>query len=142
MNQIKNNNKKFFKKSNNKGITLMELIIALAIIAIIAGIVALNLFGTTDRARIRSDIQSTLVLRSALDIYKLRPNHNIGDISTVLDTLYDLGYINSPTKEDSTQTAGAYWVIHNNNIYLDLTNVNINTNFLNNNEGSIIKGWN
>ena len=140
MKQEKKN--KNFKKSSNKGITLMELIIALAIIAIIAGIVALNLFGTTDRARIRSDVQSTLILRSALDIYRLRPSHHIDSIDNVLTRLYDFGYINSATERNSTQTEGAYWIIHDDNIYLDLANSSVNTDFLSENEGSLIIGWN
>ncbi|MCL1924092.1 MAG: prepilin-type N-terminal cleavage/methylation domain-containing protein [Defluviitaleaceae bacterium] len=130
---------KKIKKKKNSAITLMELIIALAIIAIIAGIIALNLFGTTDRARIRSDIQSTIVLRSAVTLYRLGAGRVIGNnIDSLLTSLYDYGYINNPA--GSPQIQGAIWVIHNDNIYLNLASMETDMDlyFLNENERSVL----
>jgi len=124
-------------KKKNSGITLMELIIALAIIAIIAGIVALNLFGTTDRARLRSDVQSTLVLRSATEMYSLGTGRSMGNSAEeLLENLYKHGYLHYVP---NTQTEDAKWVIQNGRIYLNIPS-DIDIDFLNYNEKSVILG--
>ena len=112
------------KKKNSAGITLMELIIVLAVIAIVGAIVAPNLFGIADRARLRSDVQSTIVLRNALDLYTLeRGNPPTGTISQVLDYLYNQGYIASPVTpygDLGPQTTGASWQLQGGTIVLTL----------------------
>ena len=99
-------------KTQAKGFTLLELLIALAILAIIAAILIPNFFVTTDRARLRSDIQSARVIQNAIDLYNAERTPNItGDINdATLTRLYDAGFLRERTP--SPQTYLAVWGNH------------------------------
>ena len=111
-------------KKSNAGITLMELIVVLAIIVIIGAIITPNFFAMQDRARVRSDIQSTVVLRNALSLQILETGENVsGSISDILGSLYDGNYISfevSSSGDNGPQTLGAQWILSNNQIYLSI----------------------
>ncbi|MCL2405686.1 MAG: prepilin-type N-terminal cleavage/methylation domain-containing protein [Defluviitaleaceae bacterium] len=96
------------KKISNKGFTLIELLIALAIIAIIAAILIPNFFVTTDRARLRSDIQSARVIQSAVELYRAeRGRAPVGDMNTILTSLTTAGFLRA--RYTDIQTEGAVW---------------------------------
>lgn len=109
---------------NSKGITLIEIIIVLAIIAIVGAIIVPNLLGIADRARLRSDIQSTIVLRNALNLYMVESGSATvsNDISHVLTRLYSNGYLLYQISASDPQTYGAVWQILNNQILLIVPN--------------------
>ena len=98
----------------------MELTIVLAILAIIAAILIPTFLNTTDRARLRSDIQSTHVIHNAMELYRAERGRavagstNIGtdtiNMVTVLNNLYDAGYLPEMDVNDA-QTDGAVWAI-------------------------------
>jgi len=95
----------------NKGFTLLELLIALAILAIIAAILIPNFFATTDRARLRSDIQSARVIQNAIDLYNVERTPAIsGDMGAILDRLQAQGFLRE--RYTSPQTEGAIWARH------------------------------
>lgn len=124
-------------KKKDSGITLMELIIALAIIAVITAIIAVNLFGTTDRARLRSDVQSTIVLRSATEIFRIGGREVPGSFDELITLLYSGGYINSDNY--SPQTGGNWIVGSTDRVYLVLpTDFSLDLGFLNDNEIELI----
>ena len=97
------------KKTGTKGFTLLELLIALAIIAIIAAILIPNFFATTDRARLRSDIQSARVIQNAMELYRAeRGAYPTGNINEILDRLYATDFLSA---QATPQTELAVWAI-------------------------------
>lgn len=92
-----------------QGMTLIELIIVLAVIAIISAILVPNFLGTTEKARLKSDVQSSIVLQNALDLYNAEqsaamPKTDAGEIITELSAK---GYINKD--EAVLQSESAIW---------------------------------
>ena len=96
---------------SQEGLTLIELIIVLAIIAIIGAIIVPNFLVTTDRARLKSDIQSAKTIQSAVALYHAEQGESLDsfNIENILTKLHATGYIKE-TKADETQTPGAKWV--------------------------------
>ena len=96
-------------QKKTKGFTLLELLIALAILAIIAAILIPNFFATTDRARLRSDIQSARVIQNAIELYRAErgPAPDGTSMEGVLETLTTAGFLRA--RYTDIQTEGATW---------------------------------
>ncbi|MBP3233965.1 MAG: type II secretion system protein [Eubacterium sp.] len=102
------------KKTNNKGFTLVELIVVLVILAILAAILVPALLGYIDRARekqVTTNAEAALVASQALmaDAYKTFANPNtevtkanIVDLTDIAETSWQAKY--SATSYDSTAT--------------------------------------
>ena len=102
-----------------KGFTLLELIIVLAILAIIAVILIPNFFATTDRARLRSDIQSARVIHNAMVLYELERNVTLtGDLGPILVRLRTAGFLNADAAD--IQTTGAAWAIVSDQVVVNI----------------------
>lgn len=67
-------NKKRNCRNNEAGFTLIELILVTVIIAVLAGMVTLNLRGTARDAKIRSALGDIKTYQSAIDIFALEHN--------------------------------------------------------------------
>jgi len=94
---------------NNKGFTLMELTIVLAILAIIAAILIPSFLTTSDRARLRGDIHSARVIQNAYELYRLERGVSPGDsIDSIIERLQMTDYL--PGGDMETQTNGGMWV--------------------------------
>ena len=97
----------------NKGFTLIELVIVMALLAIIAAIVVPMFLLTTDRARLRADVQSARVINNAMDLYRMERGRavdyspNVTTMEQIIDHLIYTGYINP--RNINLQTAGADW---------------------------------
>ena len=78
------------KKTNNKGFSLVELIIVIAIMAILVGAIAPALIRYIDKSRKSNDVTSAKTIKTAVetalgneDIYSYLTNITTGDFSTV-----------------------------------------------------------
>ena len=104
-----------------KGFTLMEITIVLAVLAIIAAILIPTFMATTDRARLRSDIQSARVIQNALDLYVAErgrlPVTAVG-ASQIIQVLQDTDFL--PQGNINTQTANASWQIDSNRVFINI----------------------
>jgi prepilin-type N-terminal cleavage/methylation domain-containing protein len=96
-------------KPLNTGLTLIELIIVLAVIAIIGAILIPNFLTQTDKARLKSDIHSARVIQNALELYNAEQSRPLaaGDMEAILKELGEKGYINNV--QAAIQTEGAKW---------------------------------
>ena len=102
---------------NTKGITLIELIIVLAVLAILAAVLIPNFFNVTDRARLRSDIQSARVIHSAMELYRIERGTQLsGSMTEILNTLRTAGLISN--RAANIQTANAEWRAGDNLVYV------------------------
>jgi len=101
----------------------MELTIVLAILAIIAVILIPTFLNTTDRARLRSDIQSARAIQNAMDLYRAErnPASTWGtNITSALEDLYDAGFFS--IENPVPQTEGAAWgVTSQGQVYVNIS---------------------
>ena len=93
----------------DRGFTLIELAIVLAIIAIVGAIILPNFLSTTDRAKLRSDVQSARVLQNASELYDAEHGTALAraDAGRDIALLENGGYL--PKNGAVIQTTGASW---------------------------------
>lgn len=91
----------------HKGFSLMELTIVLALLAIIAAIIIPMFLITTDRARLRGDIQSARVIQNAIDLYRIERGRNVqgATVAAMVQNLATAGYLDARNTEVQTQDA-------------------------------------
>ena len=108
--------------------TLIELIIVIAIIAIIGAILIPNFLNTTDRARLRSDVQTTRVLQNAMELYNTEQGGQLGtgSITDVIARLNTTGYIDADRVR--LQTRGAAFTLVDGRVRLNLSGSDVPEN--------------
>jgi len=89
------------KKLNNKGVTLVEITIAISLVVMISSIAFTNLNKVQEKAKINTDKIVAANLASAASIYRLEENNTSTQITT--QTLKDNGYINTVPKSQSNK---------------------------------------
>ena len=100
--------KQKMKKQN--GFTLIELTVVLAILAIIAAILVPTFLITTDRARLRGDIQTARIIQNAMELYNIEqrvPLPANANMQSRLDSLISARYL--PDRDIQPQTHAAIW---------------------------------
>lgn len=63
------------KEMNNKGFSLVELIIVIAIMAILVGVLAPQFIKYVERSRISTDMQNVEQLKTAIEVYIADPSN-------------------------------------------------------------------
>jgi prepilin-type N-terminal cleavage/methylation domain-containing protein len=100
-------------RKKNKGLTLMELTIVLALLAIVAAILIPVFLLTTDRSRLRADIQSAHVIQNAMDLYRIERRRSVTgyphDVEAMVTNLANAGFLNR--RNLVIQTEDAEWRI-------------------------------
>lgn len=114
--------KKLFREE--KGFTMIELIIVIAIIGIIGAIVAPNFTSTTDNSRFKADIQSVRAYNNAKVLYEAeRGTMAETTVDTIITELFDEGYLQAD--ENVPQLEGACYDLDANiNFVLNINGVN------------------
>ena len=110
------------KINASKGLTLIELTIVLAIIAIIAAILIPTFLTATDRARLRSDVQSARVIQNAIDLYRAERGRNVEGttVYTIIQNLSAAGLLDNI--DARAQSQGATWTqIQGLGVVVDIT---------------------
>jgi len=109
---------------NTRGFTLMELTIVLAVLAIVAAILVPTFLTTTDRARLRSDIQSAHVISNAMELYRAERGVSVtngaADMGAVLTGLHTAGFLRDMRVGDA-QTDGAVWSMNGGRVVVDIS---------------------
>ncbi len=97
------------KISDKRAFTLVELVIVIAVIAIISAIVLPNFTGTTEKSRLKADVQSTRILQNASELYDAEQATPLARSSFATDCaeLKTAGYLKN--EELAVQTSGAVW---------------------------------
>jgi prepilin-type N-terminal cleavage/methylation domain-containing protein len=105
--------KKFLEKikerlSNESGFTMIELIIVIALIAIIGAMLVPSFAETTARSRIKTDINGLTTIQNAVDLYEAETGKKITSIAagSRINTLTTMGYLKSGVK--AQQSGGTY----------------------------------
>ncbi len=105
-----------------KGLTLVELVMVLAVLAIIGAILVPNFLSTTDRARLKSDIQSARVIENAMELYRSERGLDVAggnDVAKIVTNLKTQGYLKEGTV--LLQTAKAAWVKNASGVIVDIS---------------------
>ncbi len=73
------------KKMNNKGFSLVELIIVIAIMAVLVGVLAPQFLKYVERSRKSTDVQTVAEIISAVNVYVADPNSNVATGSDTIE---------------------------------------------------------
>ena len=105
----------------NKGFTLIELTIVLALLAIIAAIVIPTFILTTDRARLRADANSALAIQRSMELYRIEQGRVVAgnSVDEMLQNLVAAGYVDSLNVV--IQSQGAFWQLYQGGIVVNIS---------------------
>lgn len=64
-------NHRLFRRHRARGMTMIEILVVLAIVALISGVIAVAVIGHLERARIQTSRESARVIRGAVTTYRM-----------------------------------------------------------------------
>jgi general secretion pathway protein G len=95
------------QRKNRRGFTLIELIVVLAIVALLVSVVAPRYFRSVDNAREASLHTSLNVMRDAIDKYTADKGH----YPAALDTLVQAGYLRKIPVDPLTERSDSWQML-------------------------------
>ena len=116
-----------------QGLTLMEVLIVLAIVAILGAILVPNFITATNRARLRADVQSTMVIQQMMDLYNAERGATITtsrSAEEVIQRLVETGRL-AEGQDHIPQIADATFELYNHRLVLNLS-TSVSTGIRNN----------
>ena len=114
--------------TNEKGFTLLEVVIVLAVLGVIFLILAPNFSDTITKAKIKSDIQSARVITEAVRLYEAEKGTELSanNQGALVDFLIQEKYLESNSKT-APQTGGTYTYDSTNKIVKVSLSADLNT---------------
>lgn len=94
------------EKMNDKGFSLVELIIVIAIMAVLVVVLAPQYLKYVERSRNSTDISNATAIVTALQVYAADPDVETADAFKVGDT-FDVSIVAAGSTPDSSVSAGA-----------------------------------
>ena len=102
------------KNTNKKGFTIVELVIVIAVIAILAAVLIPTFVGLVNKANLSADQQAVRQMNQAIAM----TGKEITDINTLIDTLDEQGYNSKKTLVPVSKGHTFYWDSTTNKIIL------------------------
>ena len=92
------------RKMNNKGFSLVELIIVIAIMAVLVGVLAPAYLRYVEKSRKSADVQAIDAVMSAMEAAAIDPSLNMADGDTMVVTLKNTGVTSEAKRTDTVLT--------------------------------------
>ena len=99
------------EKNAKTGFTLIELTVVLAILAVLAAILVPTFLVSSDRARLRGDVQTARIIENAIALHRVELGRMPPGNTTqaIIDSLVDAGYLPRGNVKPQTQHASWDW---------------------------------
>ncbi len=79
---------------SQKGFTMVELIIVIAIMGVIGAVLVPYYFSASDKARVTTDVSSVITVQNQMEVYRAEFSAEPGNtLESIVEELVDVGYL-------------------------------------------------